>query len=269
MDIKWQVDNLRIYYGDGDKEIVVSGISYTFKDINVLDLLNPENAGDNVISFSTQVPDTQKQTTINFIVGKYALAENPNTIIKTMIQSAIEKFSGRQLTAEEKFALNKLQKAQEYMAFINNPLLNIIEILDELGIQPPNFIKDILNLTTIYVLVTIKICPLLGITGLCGTLEFDLTEYINKIGYFFENDVKKALNTKLNSRYAKVSSNSINIPGINIDQANQAVNLWNNAVDAANAALIVAAKKSVDVVAKALTDQATEFVAGVTYCQAI
>ena len=117
-----------------------------------------------------------------------------------------------------------------------------------------NYIKKFLDLTKITTVVSLTYCPLQGTTGVCCTINFNLSNYFNIIGEFLKNDVKGSLNTL--KKYTSFTNN------LHIAELTK----WNKLFDKANKQIVEAAKTAVDQFGTVLTNKHQFLYATATLC---
>jgi hypothetical protein len=254
MDITWNVDYLKLYIGNQIVEL--KNVSYTFKNVDIIQL-----SGLDAISFTLKTPD---KMTINFVVGTYKLNTNPYVVVLSMINDSINRINeyakSHTLSEIQKNELVTLKKALEIMGYLNNPALNIVEELKLLRVNPPNFMKQFLDLTAFNVVVSLKVCPLQGTTAVCASVVFDITEYINSIGDYLRNGAKDAIDEF--DKYDKFDIDSLPFPTGELAR-------WNDLYEKANDQVTEIASIALDTAADVLTDQSQSYDSSITFCAPI
>jgi hypothetical protein len=204
LDIKWNVNYIKLYAGNNVIEL--RDLTYTFKDVDVLKLIQAEEIS---VKFSSG------EIVFEHVLGRYIIAGGtPYTIITTMISDKISQLKSipnwEQTTLKDE--VNKLENALNYLI----DLTNIIELIPGLNIPGLNYLNKLLDEAKVTAILSLRFCPLTGTSALCAIMGFDITNYLQLLGNFLKTDVKNGLNVL--KKY-DLFSNVLNIPELSS---------WNN-----------------------------------------
>jgi hypothetical protein len=142
--------------------------------------------------------------------------------------------------------------------------LTYLETLTDVGEFIPginkvgfNYMKKFIDSMKLTVVLSLRFCPLAGVSGICCTIGFDLTDYLNLLGNFIKNDAKDGL--QFLKKYDPLPS------GLDIPELNS----WNNLYDQANGQIITGAGVVLDNVAGFLQNENRFYYGTATLCAPI
>jgi hypothetical protein len=250
LDIKWDLNFLSLYVGS--KSIVLRDLTYTFKNVNILQLIQAE---------SIQLTLSSKEIVFQYTLGTYDLGLNPYMIITTMIRDkiALMKSLPAPTPAWSIGAINyRSQIAHlEYALTYLETLTDVGEFIPGINKTGLNYMKKFMESIKLTVTLSLRFCPLAGVTGVCCTIGFDLTNYLNLVGDFLKNDAKDGL--QFLKKYDSFST------GLDIPELNG----WNNLYDQANRQITTGAGVVLDGIAGFLQNDSRFYYGSATMCAPI
>lgn len=244
MDIKLDLKELRLV--NGSKKILVNNLTYTFKDIDILKLIQAE-----FIQFTI----SNTNFIIDYSLGTFTLDVTPIDMIISMLKNKINQLktisSGLSLDLQKELEdakdaltyVESLTEIGDYIPFINSPGINFFK----------NFIKSLQP----KLLLILKICPVQGQVGICCKLAFDPTEYFKKIGDFLINNLKAGFDG-----YEKY----IKIPSTIVDLAPNIITPYNNLIEITNKQISDLGKQGLELARDALNTDTQSFTSSLTFC---
>jgi hypothetical protein len=179
LDIKWNVNYIKLYVGS--KEIELRDLSFTFKNIDILKLINAEE-----ISLTL----TSSEIVFSHVLGSYSITGSPYTIILTMIRDKISQL--KSIYNPGYIVKNEIEKLETALDYVER-LTDVGEMIPILKIPQLNFFKKMLDVAQVKVILSLRFCPLIGTCAVCATIAFDLSEFLKLAGNFLKNDVKDSL----------------------------------------------------------------------------
>lgn len=246
VDINWNIDYLKLTYGN--KVIELRNLTYTFKNINILQL-----AGAEYIELFFSLTALQPEIVFKYVIGNFKIPlVNPLSVIQTAIQSKITNIKSIANWSENPKLKAEIKNLEDSLNYLSS--LGIGELIPGINKNSLNWFKKILELTTINVIVSLNICPLANQTGICCEIRFNLTDYFNEIGLFLKNDVVDGLNI------LKKYQTFTNTYGL------KQLNDWNNLLNKANAEIVKQAKIAAQAAGNAMTNKNQLIYSTLTSC---
>lgn len=243
VDINWELESLKLYFGN--KQIELGNLRYTFKNIDILQLLQAD---------SIQLTFTTSEIVFVYVLGTFDLGVNPFQLITTMIKDRIAFIQS--LPNNEQFLFsNELNRLKEGLDYIEK-LTDVGELIPGLNKIGLNYIKKFLDAVKVKIVVSLRFCPLTATPGVCCTIGFDLTDYLNLLGEFLKNDVKDGLD------FLKKYTLFTSVLTLNIPQLKS----WNDKLDMANKQIIQGAGFVLDQLGNFLENDTQFYYGSATIC---
>jgi hypothetical protein len=243
VDIRWELRTLRLVAGN--RVIQLTDLSYTFKNIDVLKLIQADYLEFKVSNTSI---------VFEYVLGNFDLGVNPLTIITDMIRDKINSIKAipGTLNARTRRELANLENALNYIDNLGDEG----DLIPFINIKGLNFVKKFLQLLTPKLLISIRICPLTFQVGLCCKIIIDFAAYFRMIGEFLTNQVKSGLNAY--KKYTKFAGDVLNQVPI--------LNQWNDDFERANKKVVDSLILRLDLINSALAVNTQDFLSSATIC---